>query len=146
MLTLLPVAHVLGALLMVFALTYLLPIATSLVYGDGTAVSFLLAMVIDLAVGALLWIATRRHSQDLRPRDGYLLVTLGWLLMAAAASVPLLLALPEMSFTDVFFETMSGLTTTGSTVIVGLDHLPPAINLWRHALQWYGGVGEIHTT
>jgi trk system potassium uptake protein TrkH len=143
MLTLAPVAHVLGALLMVFALTYALPIATSLIYDDGTAVSFLLAMVIDFAVGALLWISTRRHRQDLRPRDGYLLVTLGWLLMAAAASVPLLLALPEMSFTDVFFETMSGLTTTGSTVIVGLDNLPPAINLWRHALQWYGGMGII---
>jgi trk system potassium uptake protein TrkH len=140
---LLPVAHVLGALLMVFALTYLLPIATSLVYDDGTATSFLFAMAIDFAIGLGLWGATRRSRQDLRPRDGYLLVTAGWLLMAAAAGIPLVFALPGLSYTDVFFETMSGLTTTGATVIVGLDTLQPSINLWRHALQWYGGMGII---
>jgi trk system potassium uptake protein len=140
---LLPVAHVLGGLLMVFAATYVLPIATSLIYRDGTVMSFVLAMAIDFALGAALWLATRRHGQELRPRDGYLLVTAGWLLMALAASIPLLLALPGMSYTDVFFETMSGLTTTGATVIAGLDTLPPAINLWRHALQWYGGMGII---
>lgn len=140
---LLPVANVLGTLLMAFAVTYLLPIATSLIYDDGTAIAFMLAMLIDFAAGYVLWLATRRHRRDLRPRDGYLLVTLGWLLMAAAASIPLLIALPRLSYTDAFFETMSGLTTTGSTVIVGLDSLPPAINLWRHALQWYGGMGII---
>jgi trk system potassium uptake protein len=140
---LLPVANVLGTLLMAFAVTYLLPIATSLIYDDGTAIAFVLAMLIDFAAGYVLWLATRRHRRDLRPRDGYLLVTLGWLLMAAAASIPLIIALPRLSYTDAFFETMSGLTTTGSTVIVGLDSLPPAINLWRHALQWYGGMGII---
>jgi trk system potassium uptake protein TrkH len=91
----------------------------------------------------VLWLATRKHRRDLRPRDGYLLVTLGWLLMAAAASIPFIIALPGLSYTDAFFETMSGLTTTGSTVIVGLDSLQPAINLWRHALQWYGGMGVV---
>lgn len=141
--TLLPVAHVLGGLLMAFAVTYLLPIATSLVYSDGTAIDFVFAMAIDFGVGYFLWISTRSQTQELRPRDGYLLVTLGWILMSAVASVPLLIALPDMSFTDIFFEMMSGLTTTGSTVIVGLDNLPPAINLWRHALQWYGGMGII---
>ncbi|HEV2432205.1 MAG TPA: potassium transporter TrkG [Burkholderiales bacterium] len=140
---LLPVGNVLGALLMAFAVTYLLPIATSLIYEDGTAIAFVLAMLIDFAAGYMLWLATRKHRRDLRPRDGYLLVTLGWLLMAAAASIPLMIALPGLSYTDVFFETMSGLTTTGSTVIVGLDSLPPAVNLWRHALQWYGGMGII---
>jgi trk system potassium uptake protein TrkH len=140
---LLPVANVLGTLLMAFAVTYLLPIATSLIYDDGTAIAFVLAMLIDVAVGYVLWLATRRHRRDLRPRDGYLLVTLGWLLMAAAASIPFVIALPGLSFTDAFFETMSGLTTTGSTVIVGLDSLQPAINLWRHALQWYGGMGVV---
>ena len=140
---LLPVANVLGALLMAFAVTYLLPIATSLIYDDGTAIAFVLAMLIDFAVGCVLWLATRRHRRDLRPRDGYLLVTLGWLLMAAAASIPLVIALPGLSYTDIFFETMSGLTTTGSTVIVALERLQPAVNLWRHALQWYGGMGII---
>jgi trk system potassium uptake protein len=140
---LLPVGNVLGALLMAFAVTYLLPIATSLAYGDGTAIAFVLAMLIDFAAGYVLWLATRRHRRDLRPRDGYLLVTLGWVLMAAAASIPFVIALPGLSYTDAFFETMSGLTTTGSTVIVGLDALQPGINLWRHALQWYGGMGVV---
>src|SRR3990170_2134258 len=140
---LLPVANILGALLMAFAVTYLLPIATSLIYDDGTAIHFVLAMLIDFAAGYVLWISTRRQRRDLRPRDGYLLVTLAWVLMCAAGAIPLLIALPQMSFTDAVFETMSGLTTTGSTVMVGLDHLPPAINLWRHALQWYGGMGVV---
>ncbi|TAK88490.1 MAG: TrkH family potassium uptake protein [Betaproteobacteria bacterium] len=139
----LPVAHVLGVLLMAFAVTYLLPIATALVYGDGTAVDFVLAMLIDFAAGYVLWISTRRQRQDLRPRDGYLLVTLAWIVMCAAGSIPLLIAVPQLSFTDAVFETMSGLTTTGATVMVGLDYLPPAINLWRHALQWYGGMGVV---
>jgi trk system potassium uptake protein TrkH len=140
---LLPVANVLGALLMAFAVTYLLPIATSLLYDDGTATAFVLALLIDFAAGYVLWISTRGQRRDLRPRDGYLLVTLAWIAMCAAGAIPLLIALPQMSFTDAVFETMSGLTTTGSTVMVGLEHLPPAINLWRHALQWYGGMGVV---
>jgi len=128
---------------MAFAPTYLLPIAAGLVFDDGTTVDFALAMAIDFGVGYLLWSATRGAGRELRSRDGYLLVTLAWVLMSAAASLPFLIVIPGMSFTDAYFETMSGLTTTGSTVMVGLDQLAPAINLWRHALQWYGGMGII---
>jgi trk system potassium uptake protein TrkH len=140
---LLPVANVLGALLMVFAATYLLPLAAALVYDDGTALAFALAALIDFALGCLLWLATRGQRRDLRPRDGYLLVTLAWVAMCAAGTIPFLFALPEMSLTDAVFETTSGLTTTGATVMSGLEALPPAINLWRHALQWYGGMGVV---
>jgi trk system potassium uptake protein TrkH len=140
---LLPVANVLGALLMVFAATYLLPLAAALAYDDGTAASFALAALIDFAIGYLLWVATRGKRRDLRPRDGYLLVTLAWIVMCAAGTIPFLIALPELSLTDAVFETTSGLTTTGATVMTGLDGLPPAINLWRHALQWYGGMGVV---
>jgi trk system potassium uptake protein TrkH len=139
---LLPVANVLGVVLMAFAPMYLLPIATSLVYGDGTTIGFALAMLIDFAAGLLLYLPTR-GARDLRPRDGYLLVTLAWVFMGAAATIPFFITLPHLSVTDVFFETMSALTTTGSTVILGLEYLPPAVNLWRHALQWYGGMGII---
>jgi trk system potassium uptake protein len=76
-------------------------------------------------------------------RDGFLLVTLAWVLMSAIATVPLLIALPGLSFTAAFFECMSGLSTTGATVLVGIESLPPSINLWRHALNWYGGMGII---
>lgn len=140
---LLSVAHVLGLLLMVFGLTYLLPVLAALAYDDGTLPDFLLAMFASIGVGYLIWLGTRQFKADLQPRDGFLLVSLGWILMAATATVPLLLVIPGLSFTDAFFETMSGLTTTGATVLVNLDTLPEAINLWRHALQWYGGMGII---
>ena len=137
------VLHVLGSMLMMFSVTYALPIATALIYADGHFVDFVVAAAACLAAGMLLWAATRRQKRELRSRDGFVLVTLGWILMSAIATVPLLIALPGLTFTDAFFETMSGLSTTGATVLVGLDALPPSINLWRHALNWYGGMGII---
>ena len=140
---LLPVSHVLGGMLMVFSLTYLMPIASALIYRDGTLIDFVDAMAISFAAGFILWFGTRRHKRELKPRDGFLLVTLGWVLMAGIATVPLLLVIDDLSFTDAYFETLSGLTTTGATVLTGLDKLPPSINLWRHELNWVGGMGII---
>jgi trk system potassium uptake protein TrkH len=139
----LAVVHVLGSMLMLFSIAYVIPIATSLVYADGQLVDFVAASLICLGAGGLLWAVTRRNKRELRSRDGFLLVTLAWVLMSAIATVPLLLALPGLTFTDAFFETMSGLSTTGATVLVGIDDLPPSINLWRGALHWYGGMGII---
>ena len=140
---LLPVSHVLGGMLMFFSITYLMPIASAVIYDDGTLIDFVDAMSISFAAGFLLWFGTRRHKRELKPRDGFLLVTLAWILMAAIATLPLLLAIDGLSFTDAYFETMSGLTTTGATVLSGLDKLPPSINLWRHELNWVGGMGII---
>ena len=139
----LPLGNVLGMLLMLFSSTYLLPIATALIYRDRTEMDFIYAMALTLASGYVLWASTRSRGQELKPRDGFLLVLLAWLLMAGAATLPLMLVIEELSFTDAFFEAMSGLTTTGSTVLSGLDRLPPAINLWRHELNWLGGMGII---
>ena len=139
----LAVVHVLGQLLTIFGLTYVLPIATSLIFRDGTWWDFVVAALINSGAGVVIWATTRRYKRELKSRDGFLLVTLAWVLMSAAATIPLLIALPDLTFTDAFFETTSGLTTTGSTVLTGLDTLPPAINLWRHALHWYGGMGII---
>jgi trk system potassium uptake protein TrkH len=143
LLRLLPVIHVLGGMLMFFSITYLMPIAASFIYADDTWTDFVDAMVIGLGVGALMWLLTRRHKRELKARDGFLLVTLAWILMAAIATVPLMLVIDGLSFTDAFFETMSGLSTTGATVLTGLEKLPPAINLWRHELNWLGGMGII---
>ncbi len=141
--TILPVLHVMGMMLIFFGATYTMPIASSLIYGDGTTGQFVDALLVCLACGGGLVLATRRFRRELKPRDGFLLVTLAWVLMAAIATVPLLLTIPGLSFTDAFFETMSGLTTTGSTVLSGLDKLPPSVNLWRHELNWLGGMGII---
>jgi trk system potassium uptake protein len=139
----LAVAYVLGVLLAGFALAYLLPIGCSLLFADGLAVRFLVAAAITAGLGLCMAAATWRFRRELKPRDGFLLVTLGWLLLPAAAALPLMLALPPLSFTGAFFEAMSGLTTTGSTVLTGLDSLPPSLNFWRHALQWFGGLGIV---
>jgi trk system potassium uptake protein TrkH len=138
----LSVTNIMGRLLMVFSLTYLLPITSAFIYEDGTLLTFGYSMAACILAGLLLVGITRHHRADLKPRDGFMLVSMAWTLTAAIATVPLLLH-HELSFTDAFFETMSGLTTTGATVITGLDHLAPSINLWRHVLSWLGGLGII---
>jgi trk system potassium uptake protein TrkH len=143
MIRLLSLARVFGLMLMVFSVTYLLPILTSIIFHDGTATLFIEDMLFTFGAGASLWLATRKFERELKAKEGFLLVVLAWTGMAAFATFPLISYLKDMSFTDAYFETMSGLTTTGSTVLSGLDQLPAAINLWRHELNWLGGMGII---
>ncbi|HLP98222.1 MAG TPA: potassium transporter TrkG [Sideroxyarcus sp.] len=138
------VFHALGLLLVVFSIAYLLPAFTALLYGEHDVLwDFLLTMLWTFSAGALMWLVTRRFKGELSIRHGYLLVVTMWTAMPAFATLPLLLVLPGLSFTDAYFETMSGMTTTGATVLVGLDNLSPAINIWRHELNWLGGLGII---
>jgi trk system potassium uptake protein TrkH len=127
------VLHALGTLLALFALYFLLPIATALIYRESAVSAFVAAGAITAALGIGLRLVTRSYRSELKPRDGYLLITLSWLALAAVATIPLLWTLPNLSFTNAFFETMSGLSTNGATVLTGLDLLPHAVNLWRHA-------------
>lgn len=142
------VTNVLGRLLLVFSSTYLLPIASSIHFHDGTLMTFVLSCLACVAVGLGLERATNRFRAELKIQDGFILVVAAWTLTAAIACVPLMLHQPgaldePLSFTHAFFESMSGLTTTGATVMVGLDDLAPSINLWRHTIQWLGGMGII---
>jgi trk system potassium uptake protein TrkH len=142
--SILAVINVLGSLLMFFGALYLLPFATGLLYGEhGTSLTFLGAGLGTVLAGLLMRLLTQRFREELKPRDGYLLVTLGWLLVTAAAALPMMREIPGLSFTDAYFEAMSGLTTTGATTLSGIDNLPHAVNLWRHALHWFGGMGII---
>jgi trk system potassium uptake protein TrkH len=141
--SLLGVVHVLGSLLALFSLYFLLPIVTALIYHEPAVVSFLIGAGATAGVGLLLRLLTARSRSELKPRDGYLLVTSSWLSVAAVATIPLMIQLPGLSFTDAFFETMSGLSTSGGTVLTGLENLPHAVNLWRNALSWLGGMGII---
>ncbi len=137
------VANPLGLLLVAFSAAYLGPIGAALIYGDGALRPFVLAGAADLVFGLALWRFTRPYARDLKSRDGYLLVALAWVLTAASAAVPLMLAIPGLSFTHAYFEAMSGVTTSGATVLSGIDSLPHAVNLWRHELCWLGGLGII---
>ncbi|MFM8517536.1 MAG: TrkH family potassium uptake protein [Nevskiaceae bacterium] len=139
----LAVAHILGLMMAFFAVTFVMPMVCALVTQDGTLDDFAIAAGINLVIGLAIAAVTRRYKRELKPRDGFLLVTLSWVLMSASAAVPLLISLPHLSFTDAYFEAVSGLTTTGATVLTNLDQLPPSINLWRHALHWFGGIGII---
>lgn len=141
----LPVVSILGVIVMVFAATMLVPLAVSWWTGDGAHAAYPLAIAITLAAGAFMWLLARRHRRELQRRDGVLLVSFAWIGMPLFASLPLLLhfrlAGKPISFTDAYFEAISGLTTTGATVLAGLDALPGSINLWRCFLQWMGGMG-----
>ncbi len=136
--------RILGMLLMVFSLTLFSPILISLWYGDGVYPSFLLAFAISVISGALMWMPVAKQKADLRTRDGFLITSLFWIVLGLFGALPFLLApTPELSITDAVFESLSGLTTTGATVITGLDHLPKSILFYRQQLQWLGGIGII---
>jgi trk system potassium uptake protein TrkH len=126
-----------------FGLLYALPIGWSLAVHDGAVIDFVVAAFINVVVGLALAFVTRKYRRELKPRDGFLLVSLSWTLMSASASIPFMIAMPDLGFTDAYFEAASGLTTTGSTVLNHLDDLPQSINLWRHTLHWIGGIGII---
>ena len=100
-------------------------------------------MLFNFLVAMTTFLATRSVHYDLKPRDGMLLVVLAWAGGSAFATLPLLMTIPGLSFTDAYFETVSGLTASGGTVLTGLDALPPSINIWRALLVWLGGMGII---
>jgi trk system potassium uptake protein TrkH len=138
------VQRILGILLMLFSLTMVPPMVLALLYDDGTTVPFLAAFGLILAIGVLFWLPARSTRQELRIRDGFIVVVMFWTVLGVSGSLPLMLSdSPDMSWTDAVFESISGLTTTGATVIVGIDDLPPSIQFYRQQLQWLGGMGII---
>ena len=136
--------RILGLLLMMFSITMLPPVGVSLWYGDGSWLPFMESFALILAAGVLCWYPVRKKRKELRLRDGFLVVASFWTVLGTAGALPLFLAeVPSMSFTDAVFESMSGLTTTGATVLTGLDFLPRSILYYRQQLQWLGGMGII---
>jgi trk system potassium uptake protein TrkH len=139
----LSIAPLVGMIAMGMSLSHLVPIAGSFILGDGTVHLFLLSLAINFGAGSLVWLTTRRFRREIGIREGILLVVMVWTGGSFFATLPLLLVIPGLSFTEAFFEAVSGLTATGATVLSGLDALPPSINLWRGLLQWLGGMGVI---
>jgi len=137
-----PVHRALGLILMLFGLTLLVPLAMAHIANDGSQSVFDEVFLLTVLCGTFLWVRYRNCKRDLSVRDGFLLVVLVWTVLPAFAALPFMLHL-EMSHTDAYFEAVSGLTATGATIIPGLDQLPPSINLWRHLMQWLGGMGLI---
>jgi trk system potassium uptake protein TrkH len=133
-----------GLLLMVFSLTQLPPLLVDFIYQQNEAQSFIIAFLLTLLSGFILWAPFRNTTKDFRIREGILVVVSFWFVLSLFATIPFLLSESlRMSFSDAFFESMSGLTTTGATVLSGLDDLPKAILYYRQQLQWLGGMGII---
>ena len=140
-----PVLFVVGILLITLSLAMALPALADGVTANPNWRVFLAASVFTLFIGTCLVLANRRRDQQLTVRQAFVLTTVSWIVVAAFAALPFAFSDLNLSYTDAYFEAMSGLTTTGSTVIVGLDNAPPGILLWRALLQWLGGIGIIVT-
>jgi len=138
-----PVFYVLAPMISIFGAAMLLPMLVAHVFADAARAAYDEAVAVTVIAGAVLWFVARSRRAELQLHHGYLLVALTWTVLPAFAALPLLLALPGLSFTDAYFETASAMTTTGATVLVGLDQLPPSINVWRAMLQWLGGMGVV---
>ncbi|MCY4154322.1 MAG: TrkH family potassium uptake protein [Gammaproteobacteria bacterium] len=140
----LAIQKTLGLLLMLFSTTLLPPLALAIFYEEKTLKALLLCLFLILTVGAFLWLPVYKVKKELRLRDGFIVVVLFWAGLGLAGAMPFLLTgKPYISFTDSVFESVSGLTTTGATVLTGLDELPRSLLFYRQQLQWLGGMGII---
>jgi len=135
------VMNVLSVVTLVFALSMALPMLLSYALDDGALSAFGRGMAMTAGAGLLMRVLSTGQRKELQVRDGFLLVALGWSLLPAFATLPLMAYIHGLSFTDAYFESVSGLTTSGGTVLTGLDYMPPSINFWRCQLQWMGGMG-----
>ena len=139
----LSVLHVFGLITLIFGITMALPLGVSRWLDDGASAGFDRAIAITALAGAVTWLSTLRYRRELEIRDAFLLVAMVWAVLPAFAALPLHSAIDGLSATDAYFEAVSGITATGATVLSGLDHLPPSINVWRTQMHWMGGMGLI---
>ena len=139
-----PAQRVVAILVILFAGTLSAPLGVALLFHDGVWPAFAETLGLMAGIGALLWWPARRSRRELRSRDGFLVVALTWTFLSLLGALPLYLDTRlGLSYSQSVFETVSGLTTTGSTVMVGLDQAPRSVLFYRSLLQWFGGMGII---
>ena len=138
------ILRILGLLMLMYSVTLLPPFLLSLYFGDGSATAFSVAFAEIVGLGLLAWWPHRHHREELTPRDGFVVVLLFWLVFGSIGAFPFLLAPHhELVLIDALFESFSGLTGTGSSVIADVESLPPSLNYYRHQLCWLGGMGIV---
>ncbi|SEI12188.1 trk system potassium uptake protein TrkH [Rheinheimera pacifica] len=131
-------------LIAIFSITMIPPAFVAYWYKDGAGVPFMLSFLLSLLIGFVIWYPNRQYKAELKVRDGFLIVVLFWTVLGAVGGIPLMLAdNPQLSMAGAMFEAFSGLTTTGATVLTGIEFLPKAILFYRQQLQWLGGMGII---
>ena len=133
------IQRILGLLMVLFSFTMLPPVLVGWIYDDLSLSPFIKGFLLVLIIGAVLWFPVRHRKRELRLREGFLVVVLFWAVLGVSGSAPLIFSNElQISFVDAVFESISALTTTGATVIVGLDDLPKSILFYRQFLQWLG--------
>ncbi|WP_026339185.1 TrkH family potassium uptake protein [Psychromonas ossibalaenae] len=138
------IIRIVGMLIGLFSLTMLPPVLIASFYNDSGGNDFLAAFSVTLLIGFVLWMPNRHIKKDLKAREGFLIVVLFWAALGSVGAIPFLMSSSiEMNSASAFFESFSGLTTTGATVIQNLDTLPKSILFYRQMLQWFGGMGII---
>ena len=136
------VLHVLGALLIFEGVSLVFPLFFSIYYNDGVQIALISSIAISIGAGLLaFW--TNRQFQELRIREGFAIVGLGWTVMALFGALPYVISGAIPSFTDAFFETMSGFTTTGASILTDIEVVPKGLLFWRSETHWLGGMGII---
>lgn len=116
----------------------------SLWFSDGAWVAFISAFLLIQTIGLVIWLPVKNVNGDLRLRDGFIVVVLFWAGLGLSGSLPLIISeIPQLSLTDAVFRSISALTTTGATILTGIEHLPKSILFYRQELQWLGGMGII---
>ncbi|MGH1350337.1 MAG: TrkH family potassium uptake protein [Methyloligellaceae bacterium] len=138
-----PILLVIGVLLATLGVAMMIPAFFDLASGNPDWVVFVFSSIITIFVGVGLAIATSGGGKDLSIREAFILTSFSWLSLAAFGAIPFAISSLEMTWADAFFESMSGLTTTGATVLTKLDDAPRGILIWRALLQWLGGIGII---
>jgi trk system potassium uptake protein TrkH len=137
------IQRIIGVVLALSAIIMLPPAGLSWWFDDGIGMAFVESFLISVGAGLLLWWPVRRYREELRLRDGFLVTTATWALVSLICALPFVLGPTKLSMTDAYFESVSGLTTTGATVIVGLDALPQSLLFYRQSLCFLGGMGIV---
>lgn len=137
-----PVLNILGALLVFLGVSLMFPAIVAYYYDEGDFVSFLITIALSMVLGLLIFLFTRT-KEELRAKDGFIIVTFGWFFFAIIGALPFYLSGFIPSFTDAFFETMSGFTTTGASILTDIEALPHGLLFWRSFTHWLGGMGII---
>lgn len=135
-------SRIIGVFFTLYTISLMPPILISLYYNDGQYLDFLFPLLLSLTCGLLLWIPFRNDVSDLRRHEGFLVVASFWIIMSTVSALPFIIG-PHLNFINSFFEAASAFTTTGATVLSGLDTMPPSILFYRQELQWLGGMGII---
>ncbi|NEN24365.1 TrkH family potassium uptake protein [Cryomorpha ignava] len=139
------IVNILSVLLFVNSALMALCIPFSIYYLDGMLTSWIYSVVLSAVLGLVLWLSTYKHKdrQNIRKRDGYIIVTFSWFVMALSGAIPYIITGSIPNFTNAFFESISGFTTTGASILENIEELPESILFWRSLTQWIGGLGFI---